>query len=112
MSYMKRQLIALAMILAIGLQGSLAAFAAEIPVGQSDCQTSGESQNAADKACCPSGVHAASCCSDACLSAATAAVSASPTPLIWHSRTAPVLQVGTAAFFSRGDSPLIRPPIL
>jgi hypothetical protein len=110
--YMKRQLIALAMILAVGLQGSLTAFAAGIPVMQADCQTSAESQSVADKACCPSGAHTASCCSDACLAAATAAVSASPTSLIWHNRTAPVLQVGAPAFFSRGDSPLIRPPIL
>ena len=109
---MKRQLIALAMMFAIGLQGSLTAFAAGIPVMQSDCQTSAESQDVADKSCCPSGVHTASCCSDACFAAVPAAVGASPTSLIWHSRTLPVLQVGAAAFFSRGDSPLIRPPIL
>jgi hypothetical protein len=109
---MKRQLIALIMILAIGLQGSLAAFGAATPVMQSDCQTAAESQDVTAKSCCPSGVHTASCCSDACPAAATAAVSASPTSLILHSRTAPVLQVGTASFLSRGDSPLIRPPIL
>jgi hypothetical protein len=108
---MKRQLIALMMILALGLQGSLVAFAAA-PLMQSDCQTSAQSQDVADKSCCPRGVHTTSCCSDACPAALAAAVAASSTPLIWDNRTAPALQFGTAFFLSRGDSPLIRPPIL
>jgi hypothetical protein len=108
---MKRQLIALMMILALGLQGSLVAFAAA-PLMQSDCQTSAQSQDVADKSCCPRGVHTTSCCSDACPAALAVAVSASSSPLIWDNRTAPAVQFGTAFFLSRGDSPLIRPPIL
>jgi hypothetical protein len=109
---MKRQLIALMMILALGLQGSLVAFAAAAPLMQSDCQTSVQTQEVADKSCCPRGVHTTSCCSNACPAAVTAAVAASPAPLIWDSGTTPALRFGAARFLSRGDSPLIRPPIL
>jgi hypothetical protein len=108
---MQRHVIALIMLLAIGLHGSLAAFAAIAPA-QSDCKTSAQSYDVTDKSCCPSGVHTTSCCSDACPAAVAAAVTASPASLIWHSRTVLVLQLGTATFFSRGDSPLTRPPIL
>jgi hypothetical protein len=107
---MKRQLIALIMILAIGLQGSLAAFAAGTPVMQADCQTSADSQDIAQKSCCPSGLHTAGCCQDACM--AMIAIAASPVSLAWYGRTAPPAQLRISTFFSRGDSPLIRPPIL
>jgi hypothetical protein len=107
---MKRQLIALIMILAIGLQGSLTAFAAGTPLMQSDCQTSADSQDIAQKSCCPSGLHTAGCCQDACV--AVIAIAASPASLAWYGRTAPPAQLRISTFFSRGDSPLIRPPIL
>jgi hypothetical protein len=110
MSYMKRQLIALAMILTIGLQGS--AFAAPVLLMQSDCQTSARGQHAADKSCCPSGVHTRNCCADACPAAAAVAIAFSPPSLICYSRSAPALRLGTSSFLSRGDTPLIRPPIL
>jgi hypothetical protein len=109
---MKRQLIAVIMILGLGLQGSLAAFAAAAPLMQSDCQTSRQTQDVADKSCCPRGVHTTSCCSDACSAAVAATVAASPAPLIWDNRTTPALRFGTPFFLSRDDSPLIRPPIL
>jgi hypothetical protein len=109
---MKRQLIALIVILALGLQGSLVAFAAAGLLMQSDCQSSAQTQDVADKSCCPRGVHTTSCCSDACPAAVAAAVAASPAPLIWDNRTTPALRFGTPFFLSRGDSPLIRPPIL
>jgi hypothetical protein len=107
---MKRQLIALIVMLAIGLQGSMVAFAAVAPLMQPDCQISTESQDVAHKSCCPSGLHAASCCLDACLAAV--AITASPTILVWYRLKAPTLQFQTVSFSSRGDSPLIRPPIL
>ena len=53
---------------------------------------------------------ACGCCLDACLS--TVAVTVSPASLIWYGHTAPALQFRTTSFSSRGDSPLIRPPIL
>ena len=108
--YMKRQLIALALILAIGLQGSLAAFAAGIPVLQSDCQTSAESQGVAANSCCPSGVHTTNCCLDTCV--AVVAVTASPVTLVLREPMVSAVHFRAASFFSRGDSPLIRPPIL
>jgi len=107
---MKRQFITFVVMLAIGLQGSLIAFAGTAALMQSDCQTSADSQDFAQKSCCPSGIHTASCCLDACL--ADVAIAASPASLAWYSGTVPVPQLRIAAFFSRGDSPLIRPPIL
>jgi hypothetical protein len=108
--YMKRRLIALALILAIGLQGSLTAFAAGIPVLQSDCQTSAESQGVAAKSCCPSGVHTTNCCLDTCV--AVVAATASPVTLVLREPMVSAVHFRAASFFSRGDSPLIRPPIL
>lgn len=108
---MKRQLIAVIVMLGIGLQGSLVAVAAASASMRSDCATAAASQSdPSHTSCCPSGLHTASCCLDACL--ATVAVAASPTPLVWNDRTAPALQSHTTSFSSRGDSPLIRPPIL
>lgn len=108
---MKRQLIALIVMLAVGLQGSLVAFAAVAPLNQSDCQIAAESRaDASRDSCCPNGLHTASCCLDVCL--ATAAVTVSPASLVWYGRTAPARQFHTTSFSSRGDSPLIRPPIL
>ncbi len=107
---MKRQLIALIMMLAIGVQGSVAAFAAGAPAMQTDCQTAAQNPNLDHKCCCPHGLHAASCCLDACT--ATVAVTGSPASLIWYRGSVPAPQFGHVAFVSRGDSPLIRPPIL
>jgi hypothetical protein len=107
LSLMKRQLIALIVILALGLQGSLVAFAASAMV--SDCTTSAASPDTS-KSCCPSGLHTASCCLDVCL--ATVAVTVSPASLVWYGRKDRALPFHTAIFASHGDSPLIRPPIL
>jgi hypothetical protein len=108
---MKRQLIALIVILALGLQGSVAAFAAASEMMSSDCTTSSVGQSdTSHKSCCPSGLHTASCCLDACL--ATVAVAMSPGSSVWYGRSARALPIHTATFSSRGDAPLIRPPIL
>jgi hypothetical protein len=105
---MKRQLTALILMLAMGMQGSLVAFAAVQPLRQSDCQAS---RAAPHNSCCPGGgSHAASCCLDACLAAV--ALPALPASLVSYSRPASEPHFGTVNFFSRGDSPLIRPPIL
>jgi len=106
---MKRQLIALIVMLALGLQGSLVALAAAEPQ-MANCKTLAESQNVAHKGCCPSGLHTASCCLDACLSAV--AVTVSPASLVWYGRIGRAQTFRTVIFSSRGDSPLIRPPIL
>jgi hypothetical protein len=107
---MMRPLVALILMLAVGLQGSLVAFAASAP-GRSDCQTITESHaGASHTPCCPSESHMANCCLDAC--PAALAVTASSAAVVWYCRTASFLQLRTTTFSSRGDSPLIRPPIL
>jgi hypothetical protein len=108
---MKREIIALILMLAIGLQGSMAAFAATSPSMSTDCQTTAMGHSdASQDSCCPKGQHAMSCCLDLCLSSVGATVS----PIALGLFSAPAeLQVTTSSVFSsRGDSPLIRPPIL
>jgi hypothetical protein len=108
---MKRQLVAVILMLVIGLHGSLAAFAATSPLMSADCQTTAISASAVSQdSCCPKGQHALSCCLDLCLSTVGATVS--PVASTWFARSAPVLPAKSSIFSSRGDSPLIRPPIL
>jgi hypothetical protein len=106
---MKRQIIALLVILAVGLQGSVSALASAAM--QYNCTTSAVSHSDnPQESCCPSGQHSPSCCLDACVIAV--GVTASPAFSIWHVLTAQPLQFRFMTFSSRGDSPLIRPPIL
>jgi hypothetical protein len=108
---MKRQLIALIAMLAIGLQGTMAAFAATSPLMSTDCQSTASLHSDASKdTCCPKGQHAMSCCLDLCLS--NVGVTVAPAALAWFARSAPVVPAQISIFSSRGDSPLIRPPIL
>ena len=104
---MKRQLIALILMLAVGLQGSVAAFAATSPVA-TDCQTAAHS-GASQDSCCPS-QRAVSCCLDLCL--LTIGATVSQTALTWFIPPIELMVVKPAIFSSRGDSPLIRPPII
>jgi hypothetical protein len=108
---MKRQLIVLVVMIAIGLQSSVVAFAATSPVMTTSCETAAISHSdASQKSCCPSGLHTMNCCLDACLTAVGIIVS--PAPTMWYGRTARALPFHASTFSSRGDSPLIRPPIL
>jgi hypothetical protein len=107
---MRRRLTALFLILAMGLQGSVAAFAAVQPM-QSDCQSSANTLIAPHQGCCPSsGSHTANCCLDACV--VVVMITASPASVVSYTRPRPGQHFGTVNFFHRGDSPLIRPPIL
>jgi len=107
---MKRELIALILMLAIGLQGSIAALAATSPLMSTDCQTTAAAHpDALQDSCCPKGERALSCCLDLCLSTAGATVS--PPALAWFASPAELLTAKPSIFSSRGDSPLIRPPI-
>jgi hypothetical protein len=109
--YMKRGLIALILMIAVGLQGSMAAFASTSPRMSSDCQTTAMTHSdASQDSCCPKGQRAMNCCLDLCLSTGGATVS----PIVLALFAAPAeLQAATSSIFaSRGDSPLIRPPIL
>jgi hypothetical protein len=108
---MKRELTALILMIAIGLQGSLAAFAATSPLMSTDCGTTAVVySDASQDACCPKGQYAMSCCLDLCLSTVGATVP--PIALIRFAPPAELLATKPAIFTSRGDSPLIRPPIL
>jgi hypothetical protein len=108
---MKREFTALMLMLAIGLQGSLAAFAATSPLMSTDCNTTSVAHSVASQdSCCPKGQHAMSCCLDLCLSAVGATVS--PIALTWFVPPSELLATKPAIFSSRGESPLIRPPIL
>ena len=109
---MKRGLIALILILAVGLQGSMVALAATSPLMSSDCQTAAIAHSdASQNSCCPKGQRAMSCCLDLCLSPVCAPMS----PIAartWFAPPLELLAIKSAIFSSRGDSPPIRPPIL
>lgn len=108
--YMKRQLIAVILLLALGLQSSLAAYSATWSLMSTDCQTMQNSQtDASHDSCCPKGQHAINCCLDLCF--ASVGITVFQAIFVWKGRSAPALAGRTSIFSSRGDSPLIRPPI-
>jgi hypothetical protein len=110
---MKRQVIAFIVMLAIGLQGSVVAFAGISPLMSADCQGAVVSHSdASQDSCCPKGQHAMSCCLEACMGTVAGAVTTMPQALNWLGSAMLVPQLLSTRFSSRGDSPLIRPPIL
>ena len=110
---MKRQLIAIIVMLAIALQGSVVAFAGISPLTPTHCQTAGVSHSVASHdSCCPKGQHTMSCCIEACVGAVPGAVTTTPEVLSWLGSATLLPQSLATRFSSRGDSPLIRPPIL
>src|ERR1019366_3789902 len=107
---MQRPLFSIMLMLVIALPGSVAAFADIAPL-RADCAFAAESPlAAAHHTCCDPGSHAMNCCPDSC--APTVAIAASIAPVIWYGRSAPAVHFRATSFSSRGDSPLIRPPIL
>jgi len=110
---MKRQLIALIVMLAFGLQGSVVAFAGISPLMSTDCQTAAVSHSdASQDSCCPKGQHSMNCCLDACVGTVAGAVTTTPQVLMRLGSATLIPQFISTRFASRGDSPLIRPPIL
>jgi hypothetical protein len=110
---MKRQLIAIVVILVIGLQSSVVAFAGISPLMSTDCQTAANlHSDASQDSCCPKGQHTMSCCLDACTGTVAGVAAMTPQVLNWHGHATLLPQFPTTHFSSRGDSPLIRPPIL
>jgi len=110
---MKRQLIAVIVMVAIGLQGSMVASAGNSPLMSTDCQTAGISHlNASQDSCCPKGQHSMGCCLEACVGTVAGAATTMPQALIWLGSATLVPQFLSTRFSSRDDSPLIRPPIL
>jgi hypothetical protein len=111
LSNMKRQLIALIVMLAIGLQGTVVAFAGVSPLMSTDCQTAVSHSASSQDSCCPKGHHSMSCCLEACVGSVAGAVTTT-LQVLNHLGSATLLpQFLSTQFYSRGDSPLIRPPI-
>jgi hypothetical protein len=109
----KRQLIAIIVMLVIGLQSSVVAFAGTSPLMSTDCQIAANSHSdASQDSCCPKGGRTMSCCLDACAGTVAGVVVMTPQALNRHDDATLVPQFRTMHFSSRGDSPLIRPPIL
>jgi hypothetical protein len=110
---MNRQLIAVIVMLVIGLQGSVVAFAGISPLMSTDCQTTGVSHSdASQDSCCTKSQHPMGCCLEACLGTVAGAVTTMPQALNWLGSGTLLPQFLSTRFSSRGDSPLIRPPIL
>jgi hypothetical protein len=110
---MKRQLIAVIVMLVIGLQSSVVAFAGISPLMSTGCQAVANFHpDASQDSCCPKGQHTMSCCLDACAGTAVGVASMTPQVLNWLGYATLLPQFRTTHFSSRGDSPLIRPPIL
>jgi hypothetical protein len=106
---MKRQLIAIIVMLAIALQGSAVALAGI----STHCQAAGVSHSATSQdSCCPKGQHTMSCCLTACVGSVAGAVTTAPEALKRLGSATLLPQLRSTRFSSRGDSPLIRPPIL
>jgi hypothetical protein len=109
---MTRQLIAIIVILVIGLQSSVVAFAGISPLLSTDCQTAANSRSdASQDSCCQKGERM-SCCLEACAGTISGAVTTTPQALNWIGFATLLPRFRTMHFSSRGDSPLIRPPIL
>jgi hypothetical protein len=110
---MKRQLIALVVMLTIALQGSVIAFAGISPLMSTDCQSAVVSHSdASPDSCCPKGRLTMGCCLEACVGTVAAAVTTAPQVLNWLGSATLLPRFLATRFFSRGYSPLIRPPIL
>src|SRR3984957_20023919 len=82
---MNRQLIAVIVILVIGLQGSIVAFAGISPLMSTDCQTAAISHSGASQdSCCPKGQHTMGCCClEACVGTVAGAVTTLPQVPAW-----------------------------
>jgi hypothetical protein len=110
---MKRQLIAVIVMLAIGLQSSAIAFAGISPLMSTNCQSAAISRSdVSQDSCCPKDRHTMSCCFEACVGTVTGAVTTTLQALNWLGSASLLPQFLSTRFSSRGDSPLIRPPIL
>jgi hypothetical protein len=116
---MKRRLIAFLIVMAIGLQSPIIAYAAAAAgttgAGSAlmPCDSAAHAAThpgISPKSCCPGGEPTANCCLSICLVAV--GVTARPAPTRAYAPTAPPFRPTASSFTSRGDAPLIRPPIL
>jgi hypothetical protein len=104
---MKRQAIAILVLLALVLQGSMAAFAFPSAGAGKACPMGISASSA--KSCCAHHAHVTNCCLDEC--ASIIAMPLATASLTWQAFSQPVLPSEKAALASRDDAPLIRPPI-
>ena len=107
---MNRPLIALILIIALGMQGSLAAYALGPAPSGAECPMQYSTMDGAilSQHCCEQHSHGSLCCDAACVSAV-----AGPAPH-YVSFFAPVSSTPKSLakpFLSRNDAPLVRPPI-
>jgi hypothetical protein len=95
------------------MQSYLVAFAGISPIMSTDCQAAAISHSdVAQDSCCPKGQRTMSCCLEVCAGTVAGAVTMTPEVLNWLGYATLLSQFRTTYFSSRGDSPLIRPPIL
>ncbi len=108
---MNRRFVALLVMLAIGLQGPILAYAvvANAKTMPAACagHTLGQSGND-DSSCCPQGIAPGLCCAGGMV--LTAIPSTLPTPPTLPSRFVPCAS-GSVAFATERPIPLLRPPI-
>lgn len=114
----KRPLLTFLLVLVLGVQGPLVAYASSVAdasrvgsgvsTGTPASPAEAQSQATPDS-CCPGGGPAGNCCFTSCL--ASAGALASPVPVRWVGRALPPIVPDAPSFTSRGDAPLIRPPI-
>jgi hypothetical protein len=116
---MKRRLVAFLIVMAIGLQSPIVAYAAAAAgttaAGSAlmPCDSAAPAATdpgTPDKSCCPGGAPTANCCLSVCLLAV--GITAPPAPTRSFAPTVPSVRHAISSFSSRGDAPLIRPPIL
>lgn len=104
---MKRQMVAILVLLALVLQGSAAAFAT--PSGGADAICTMGIGDGSTQSCCTHHSHVTSCCLDECASVMAAPFAT--THFTWIAFSPTVLPSNNAELVSREDAPLIRPPI-
>jgi hypothetical protein len=115
---MEHRLFTFLLILAIGLQGPAVAFGSSFAMADSasmqmpsDCaMVVGARSHRGHMACCPHGQTHARACLGTCLAAV--GITTSLNSVVWQIDPPPAVQSRASDFSSRGDSPLIRPPIL
>jgi len=107
---MSRRFIALLVVLVMGLQGPIVAFAGASPTAAGHCCPDHRSGNAANGCTsCPAGVLAATCC--AANSASTAILSSPVSPVA--PPTGHLLpESGSVSFATENPTPQFRPPIV
>jgi hypothetical protein len=107
---MSRRFIALLVVLVMGLQGPILAFAAASPMAAGHC-CPGHQSGTAGNGCtsCPAGVLAATCCAT---NSVTTAMLSSPVSLLASPSGHLLPESGSVSFATENPAPQFRPPIV